>query len=182
MRSYQTYSDAQRVGLYYDGHSIAYEDRSVPWLGWVNYRFNGEAADPSIVKWIMDGVREFFTSALTHLRDVLHRSPVHRRDRYLLAVPLINCGFGGGQEQTGVILRELVGVLADVAEGGDADVALCLVKEAEFAAAQQIRTQMWREQEKRGGGGGGGRGGSDHLTPALREEADRLADYAKRCV
>jgi hypothetical protein len=119
----------------------------------------------------MDGVREFVRSALIHLRDTIKRPPIHRRDRYLLAVPLINCGYGGGQAMTGEIMKELIGVLMSLVEEVEGcDIVLCLVKEAEFGAAQMMRSQMYAHTHAH----------ANHLPPSLYQEAVRLSSFVKR--
>lgn len=91
-----------------------------------------------------------------------------RRDRRLVAAPVIGTGWGGKQAVAGDVLAELIPALAEAIRGDvEADVVVMTYTEADYAAAQHARRQcsapeaLWEELPRR-----------------LRAPADQLAELA----
>ena len=92
-------------------------------------------------EWMADGLKQ----ALLVMYDdavLANRKPLHQRDRFLFAVPVVGTGGGGNHYQTGeatkVILRALLGLLQ---EQPNFDVILCAYDRPTFLLAQQSRRE-----------------------------------------
>ena len=132
-----------------------------PWLTRV-----GSHSRP--VRWYVDGAVEFLEAAADDIA-ANSRPPRSNRFRSLLALPIVGTGHGGAQLRAGEVVRELLPELEAFAgrsfHGREFDVALVCWDAPSYAAAQAERSQrdFWPAD----------------LTPALRQEAEKLAALAR---
>ena len=126
-------AEGKRTALYF-GPNCDYGNHPVPWLVYANKVFSSEKLDQS-VKWLLDGTRKFISEALKHLKK-MKRTPRNRRAKYLFALPHVNTGAGGGHEFSGIILKELIPFLIQLAAKKNVDIALTSIRPSDFAAAQ----------------------------------------------
>lgn len=114
--------------------------------------------------WFIHGAAQFIDEAV---KDPALRGPCStKRARPLLALPVVGTGFGGASALAGDVVRLLIPMLTERARRHQIDVVLVAYDEAAFAAAQAYRrsaASAWPE-----------------LSPALRSQADRLAERAAR--
>ncbi|MCE9561396.1 MAG: SIR2 family protein [Planctomycetes bacterium] len=122
------------------------------------------------MSWYVDGALEFLDAAARDI-SASGESPLFRRARSLLAVPIVGTGRGGAAERAGEVVQELLPRLRDFATrkfpgGREFDVVLVCFDAASHAAAQaeRVRHADWPTD----------------LTDALKAEAQRLADHALR--
>jgi len=94
------------------------------------------------VSWLVKAVVDFVHAAVADAGT--HMDP-DRRDRPLLAVPLVGTGEGGGAKRKGEIARELMRQLEPVLKLPqiNADVVLVTRDPEAFAAAQRARRMHW---------------------------------------
>lgn len=90
-------------------------------------------------EWFMEGVRQFAAEASEALRGT---KPLHRRERHLLAVPVVGTGAGGGRGIRGEVIRLLLEALDTAAAENGIDVVLVTRDGRDFAAAQSARRQL----------------------------------------
>jgi hypothetical protein len=135
-------------------------DQPQPWLTRV-----GSRSRP--VGWYVAGAVEFLETAATAIAAA-NRPPRSNRARSLLALPIVGTGHGGAGRRAGEVVRELLPELEAFARrsfsGREFDVALVCWDAPSYAAAQAERNQrdFWPSD----------------LTPALRQEAEKLAACA----
>lgn len=115
-------------------------------------RDGGELACPAVwlanvggherteASWLVEAVVDFVRAAGP---DAAQRVDRDRRDRPLLAIPLVGTGHGGGARRKGEIARELVRQLEPVLEEIHVDVVLVTQNPEAFAAAQRARRMHW---------------------------------------
>ena len=134
-----------------------------PWLTRV-----GRRGAP--IGWYLDGARDFVLRAARALRP----TPLNRRERHLLALPVVATRQGGAKHHTGQILRALLELLYDLTRDPtlpDFDLALVTYHDTHFAAAQRQRRRLHDEAAP---------GVWDALDPALSPPAEQLAGFANR--
>lgn len=99
--------------------------------------------------WYVVGLREFLEEAAAHLSG----PPLFRRERPLLAVPLLGSGLGGARDIQGELVRALLQEMYEFVAHHAVDVALVTWTTAAFAAAQhersRLRTDPWPELDER---------------------------------
>jgi hypothetical protein len=122
------------------------------------------------VSWFVDGAAEFLDAAAAEIATS-GRPPLFGRARHLLALPVVGTGKGGAAARAGEVVQDLLPRLMAFTEqprpdGREFDVALVCFDAPTHAAAQAERARR--------------ADGSSTLTPALRAEAQRLADLATR--
>eukprot|EP00211_Chloroparvula_japonica_P003789 CAMPEP_0119126692 /NCGR_PEP_ID=MMETSP1310-20130426/5516_1 /TAXON_ID=464262 /ORGANISM="Genus nov. species nov., Strain RCC2339" /LENGTH=776 /DNA_ID=CAMNT_0007116863 /DNA_START=162 /DNA_END=2492 /DNA_ORIENTATION=+ len=163
---YGTFEGRTRVRLWGDPRDF---DSPVPWLTYVNPNscsMRSERDEDKLMTWMLEGVRQFAERAVEHHKA--HKQPPrNRRSKYLLALPHISTGSGGARHISGTVLKYLIPFLIDLARDVDVDIALVSVQKADFAAAQSIRSQCYRQRPE-----------TRNMTPLLFEEVQRLAEYA----
>jgi hypothetical protein len=129
-----------------------------PWL------VNVGAGEKERVEWFVAGAEEFLDRAA---EDLAKRRPRHGRARHLVGLPLVGTGQGGKAAAAGLVVQKLLPLLARAARRHDFDVALVVLDDAAFAAAQAERARVgasqWRE-----------------LGEDLRRRAESLAEKATR--
>jgi hypothetical protein len=116
-------------------------------------------------EWYVEGARQFMGAAVDALR-ARDRKPAHGRSKFLLALPLVGTGGGGGGLVSGEVARLLLRMLRVETERYDVDAALVLVDGPAWAAAQHER--LLDDDIA-----------FTDLAPALREKADDLALRAR---
>lgn len=89
------------------------------------------------VDFFVDGATEFVQRAAA---DCV--KPRHRRDRPLLALPLVGTRAGGGARRKGEVVRALLPALDLAADATSADVVLVTYGDEAFAAAQWARRRL----------------------------------------
>ena len=110
----------------------------------------------------MEGARHFVRLAARTLTDT-KRPPVFGRSKYLLAMPLLGTGGGGGGPFSGEVIRLLLHSMREESAKADVDVAVVLNDGPAWAAAQNERSDAdWAE-----------------LPAAMRQAADDLAAKAR---
>lgn len=126
-------------------------------------------------RWFADGARQFVENASAALIAQSAAPPNDdyrlRRLKPLLALPVVGTGEGGGSEEAGSVLHELIRVLSETISDIDADVVLVAYRREQFAAAQHARREYLRKV------------GSDHwigLPNRLRSVARSLATHSAR--
>lgn len=94
-------------------------------------------------QWFAEGAAEFVRVAAD---DLARRGgpPRSRRQRPLLAMPIVGTGYGGGAERAGAIVEALLPELRREAAAHDVDVALVALDAAAYAAAQAARRRLAR--------------------------------------
>lgn len=127
--------------------------RPQPWLVDVG----GHRQAP--VSWYLDAVGQ----ALDAVQAALAEGPRHlqRRDRPLVALPVVGTGAGGRHDDAGMVIRALVPWLEQQAADRGLDLALVTYSAEDFAAARACRAPTWPD-----------------LPLAARQEAVRLAATA----
>lgn len=133
-------------------------DGPQPWLTHTGGTFDTPLA------WYLDGLRAFLHAAWA---DVADKPPRHRRERPLLAVPLVGSGLGGAEMIAGEVVRGVLDTLWSFVVDHPVDVALVLFTPEAFAATQAERRRHASDAW-----------GS--LPANLIEEADELAALARR--
>lgn len=139
------------------------EGEPKPWL--VNVG-GDEETNP---EWYVQGVRDFFEE-LAPMGGFRERR-FTKREKPLLAIPLVGTRGGGGGEKAGEVVKALLPVLYEGARR-DVDIALCLFNGPAYAAAIYER----REFEKTAGSS---EVWPRELTYELRDKAENLARKAK---
>lgn len=91
------------------------------------------------VEWYLEGVRQFFDSAQVWLEGT---EALHKRQRPLVALPLVGTGAGGASQIKGKITRGLIAWLLSEAELRPFDIVLVTFTDAALAAAQQTRLEL----------------------------------------
>lgn len=119
----------------------------------------------SAVEWYLDAVRQFVHRAAA----TLPHTAVDRRERRLIALPLVGTRAGGARAVSGEMTTGLIRVLIEVASETGMDIALVTHTDAAYAAAQATR----RRREQAG----------DQLwaalSPDLEATARSLAQHAQ---
>jgi hypothetical protein len=87
------------------------------------------------VEWYLDGVRESLSKA-----GELEPTPPRRRQRPLLALPLVGTGLGGYAGQRGDLIPPLLDLLQRHVAEHDLDVALVAFHRSDYAAVQACRS------------------------------------------
>jgi len=116
-------------------------DRGVPWFAAIG----GIPKDPASLaaraeEWVE-----------TIAADLAGAPPRHRRQKHLIALPIVGTGHGGHRRVAGDLLAHLVPGLERAARRLDVDVALVTNQAEAFAAAQRVRgvdADHWRELGK----------------------------------
>ena len=90
-------------------------------------------------EWYVRGVEEFLRAAVPVVRDERF---LRRRDRPLLALPLVGTGGGGAASRVGEIVRALLPALYDAAEIHDVDIVLDVYEGPDYAAAVHTREKL----------------------------------------
>jgi SIR2-like protein len=111
-------------------------DRSRPWLVNIIYRQMDR---------LIEAVEEFVDVVLDGATV-----PVNKRERHLLALPVISTGFGGGARVKGRVINTLVRDLLKLVERKNVDIVLVTHTAPAFAAAQKARMEagfQWSELE-----------------------------------
>lgn len=121
--------DGPRAALYADVD----DDAPLPFLTDIT---GGNRHPP---QWYVEGARDFVVRASSTLK-ALGRAPLHRRERHLLALPLVGTAGGGAAYFSGEITALLLAMLEDEAEACGVDVVLVLNEGAAWAAAQKARS------------------------------------------
>jgi hypothetical protein len=137
-----------------------------PWLTRMaidDWRPISEKAD-----WYAEGARQFVEGAAKKSNRNETRL---KRERPLLAVPIVGTGEGGGSQEAGVILRRLIGELYRVLERVDADIVLVAHRNDQLAAAQHVRRDVLADLRLRDGWGA--------LPARLKEVAEKVAREAR---
>lgn len=113
---------------------------------------------------IVKGAREFVTQAV---RDLCSSGvkPKNRRERYLLALPLIATGFAGMRSKAGKILDALLPELERLVVETRADIVLVLWEQPIYSMVQAYRKQRREDSFA-------------ILSAEDRVKADELADFA----
>lgn len=114
-----------------DGSELA---RPAVWLA------NVGGHEGTEVSWLVEAVVDFVRAAAPNAAKRVDRD---RRDRPLLAIPLVGTGHGGGARRKGEIARELVRQLEPVLKKIHVDVVLVTQNPEAFAAAQRARRMHW---------------------------------------
>ncbi len=116
--------------------------------------------------WYAEGVRQFLDTAS---RDLADRKPARRRERPLLALPVVGTGAGGQARTVGAVVEPIVQAIKDFLSGTDleVDVALVARDEAHFTAALAARRRLMDETQW-----------SD-LSPELQLQAKDIARQAQ---
>jgi len=125
-------------------------------------------------EWIATGVGEFLAAAYA---DVTRRGPVtgsagpagSTRTLPLLGVPFVGTGDGGGHMQKAEIAGALLGVAYEFVARAACDVVIVAFDPVAFAALQRTRDMAPFSDRA-----------FPSLDQAVREDADRLAEYAHR--
>ena len=119
-----------------------------------------------IAAWLADGVRAFLRVASVLLEGA---KPRNRRERPLVALPVVGTGAGGGWSLTGAVIKALLEVLLEAAQDASFDTLLVCRDGASSTLAQRLRLEasgrFWP---------------SPRLTPSLEAHAARLAAAAAR--
>lgn len=89
------------------------------------------------LEWYIEGVEAFVEAALQAIAR--HGPVLSRRDRPLLALPLVGTGHGGKRRHAGQVAEALVGALFDIAARRGIDLALVTRSDRDFAGAQAAR-------------------------------------------
>ncbi len=92
------------------------------------------------VDFFLEGATQFVQRAAAACEE-----PRHRRDRPLLAMPLVGTRAGGGARRKGDVVQALLPALTQAAEAASADVALVTYGDEAFAAAQWARRKLVAE-------------------------------------
>lgn len=114
---------------------------------------------------------EFVRPAVEYLRIAtaeLGTKRPSRRTYPLLALPVIGAGRGGGKDQAGAIVQQLLPVLYDFTQEHPVDIALVMQDPAQYAAAQSARTRLKGENAW------------PTLPAPIRDSIDDLARRANR--
>jgi NAD-dependent SIR2 family protein deacetylase len=130
-----------------------------PWLGRVGSRGRE-------IAWYVDGAVEFVHEAAASLKS---HKPLFGRHLPLLALPIVGTLRGGAASRCGEVVRGLLRELHRFVSQRDVDVALVCFESSSYAAAQAERFRAESE---------GGQDWAVPLSPALREDANRLARLA----
>ena len=109
-------------------------------------------------------VRSFFARVA---RDLVG-APKNRREKHLVALPLIGTGRGGMRKRSGEVARALLPALYEAADKYDFDVALVMIEGSSYSAAQSERLQLLRATP------------GWTLEPRLEDTAQRLTRVASR--
>lgn len=100
--------------------------------------------------WYISGLHQFLSAAYA---DASGRPPLFRRERPLLAVPLVGTGLGGAKDIQGEVVRAVLEELESFASTHPVDVVLVTWTAAAFAAAQRERRRLpsetWPELDER---------------------------------
>ncbi|HEY1068260.1 MAG TPA: SIR2 family protein [Pirellulales bacterium] len=107
-------------------------DEPRPWLVHVGGR-PGAPRD-----WYVEGLRQALAVIVP---DVRSRAPRNRREKPLVALPLLGTG-GGAWSELGAAVRALLPVLSETAQREDVDFALVALGAMSFAAMQHERAQL----------------------------------------
>ncbi|MEZ4335363.1 MAG: SIR2 family protein [Sandaracinaceae bacterium] len=112
-------------------------------------------------EWFAEAGGEFVRVAA---EDLARRgaTPRHGRQRFLLAMPIVGTGYGGGAERAGAIVEALLPAVWQEAEAHDVDVAIVAFEPAAHAAAQAARRRLARRDAR-------------DLWPALSPELEATA-------
>ncbi len=132
-----------------------------PWPGPRPWPTNVGAGHRGI-EWYIEGARQFLQTATAALTG---QAPLYRRQRHLLALPVIGTRYGGARRRAGEVVQALLPALFEEAERLGVDIALVTFDGPTFAAAQRARSRRavyWPE-----------------LDAGLRETAERLAQLAR---
>lgn len=137
-----------------------YDERGIPQpIPWLVNVGGGPESTP---QWYVEGVRQFMAAACAD-EDV--RTPLHQRERPLIALPIVGTGFGGMRQRGGEMVRVLLPELYEAAATYDVDIALVALAHADFTAAQRERRSYHQQGHARW----------PELDPELRARADELA-------
>lgn len=101
------------------------DDRSRPWLTNIIFRKKER---------LFEAVEAFVDAVLA-----TKSKPRNKRERHLLALPVISTGFGGGSRVKGRVIKTLVLALIKLVERKDVDLVLVTHTAPAFAAAQKAR-------------------------------------------
>lgn len=120
------------------------------------------------IEWFVAGAAEFLNAAANAI-TIADRPPMFRRERSLLALPIVGTGQGGAAQRAGEVVQALLPELETFVNrsfdgGREFDVALVCWDAPSYAAAQA-------ERARRGSW-------PTDLTPELRSEAESLARRA----
>ena len=89
--------------------------------------------------WQMKGLKQFLSLVKGFLQD----APPAKRGKYLVSVPVIGSGGGGGMRQTGRILREILQITTDFTSKQDKiDIVVCTFDRPTLIIAQKIRLEQ----------------------------------------
>jgi len=139
----------------------------VPWTGpgrpWPTNVASGSRT-PSM--WLAESVREFLE------RAAAADATLPKRERPLLALPIVGTGFGGKRLFTGDVLRTVLPTIADVQARHEVDVVLVTWTEEDLAAAQAARRHLLADR--------GLTPFDDALSEPLRQRAQHLARRASQ--
>lgn len=123
---------------------------------------------PMDLQWVHESLTLFLDAALRYCREK-GRRPRNRRDKFLVALPLLASRLA--PQYSGQLIREILPVLHGFAVGNGIDVALCTIDRTVFAVMQAERAR-WSNLVH-------GKVWAD-LSETLIREAQRLAEYASR--
>jgi hypothetical protein len=116
------------------------------------------------VDWFLEPVRQFVEEAHSYFKGA--ECFLKRRERALIALPVVGTGAGGAFDFAGKLLSELLPLLQSEAKRTRLDIALVAKNPDTYAAMQFAR----RQQE----------GHWEELSPILKSEARRLSREASR--
>ena len=122
------------------------------------------------ISWYVEGAQQFLSRAVDWLEQTGQRF-LPRRERPLLALPVVGTGKGGARHTSGKVIQQLMPLLYDVAGASGVDVVLVTKESADYAAAQAARRKYQRHKV---------RDPWPELHPELRQIARTLALRAAR--
>lgn len=127
---------------------------------------------------LMDTARQFIDAALEELRQN-QLIPLARRERYLLAMPVIGTGGGFAGDLTGEIVESLLKLMSDrVSAESDLDLVLVCADEATYAHAQSIRLNLVEGRDDGASANVSRFPCFRWLTVEMRDQAEQLAQLA----
>ncbi len=153
-----------------DGGERSVRVENWPYNDSLPFLTNTGGFENSNLQWYAEGVTSFLEKAIGHVKEEGFKSPC-KREKPVVAIPIIGIGAGGASERAGQIVEALLPVMYEKAKRNDVDIALVIKDAVAYSAAQSVRRKFQNKSVNLW---------PDELSETLQKESLRLAGIAKR--